>query len=62
MSNKEDSIPLDEMQNHYMKFLQKQTIWDSFNNEEIKSRNKLNVDLKSINVLVLKKSNKELKD
>ena len=44
VSNKEDSPPLDEMQDHYMKLLQKQTAYNSFNNEKIKPRNKLNFD------------------
>ena len=35
---------LDEMQDHYMKLLQKQTVCNSFNNEKIKLRNKLNLD------------------
>ena len=44
LSNKEDLPPLDEMQDHYMKVLQKQTVCVSFNNEKIKPRNKLNLD------------------
>ena len=44
VSNKEDLPPLDEMQEHYMKLLQKQTVCNSFNNEKIKLRNKLNVN------------------
>ena len=32
------------MRNHYMKFLQKQTVWNSSNKEKIKLRNKLNLD------------------
>ena len=44
VSNKEDLPPLDEMQDHYMKLLQKQTVCNSFNNEKIKLRNKLNLD------------------
>ena len=44
VSNKEDLPPLDEMQDHYMKFLQKQTVCNSFNNEKIKPSNKLNLD------------------
>ena len=32
------------MQDHYLKLLQKQTICNSFNNEKIKPRNKLNLD------------------
>ena len=32
------------MQDHYMKLLQKQTVCNSFNNEKIKLRNKLNLD------------------
>ena len=43
-SDKEDLPPLDEMQHHYMKLLQKQTVCNSFNNEKIKLRNKLNLD------------------
>ena len=44
VSDKEDLRPLDEMQDHYMKLLQKQTVCNSFNNEKIKLRNKLNLD------------------
>ena len=44
VSNKEDLPPSDEMQDHYMKLLQKQTVCNSFNNEKIKLRNKLNLD------------------
>ena len=44
VSNKEDLPPLDEMQEHYMKLLQKQTVCNSFNNEKIKLRNKLNLN------------------
>ena len=44
VSDKEDVPPLDEMQDHYMKFLQKQAVCNSFNNEKIKLRNKLNLD------------------
>ena len=44
VSNKEDLPPLDEMQEHYMKLLQKQTVCNSFNNGKIKLRNKLNLD------------------
>ena len=43
VSNKEDLPPLDEMQDHYMKLLQKQTVCNSFNNEKIKLTNKLNL-------------------
>ena len=43
-SDKEDLTPLDEMQGHYMKLLQKQAVCNSFNNEKIKLRNKLNLD------------------
>ena len=42
VSNQEDLPSLDEMQDHYMKLLQKQTVCNSFNNEKIKPRNKLN--------------------
>ena len=44
VSNKEDLRPLDEMQDHYMKLLQIQKACNSFNNEKIKLRNKLNLD------------------
>ena len=44
VSDKEDLRPLDEMQDHYMKLLQKQTVCNSFDNEKIKLRNKLNLD------------------
>ena len=44
VSNKEDLPQLDEMQEHYMKLLQKQTVCNSFNNEKIKLRNKLNLN------------------
>ena len=44
VSNKEDLAPLDEVQDHYRKLLQKQTVCNSFNNEKIKLRNKLNLD------------------
>ena len=44
VSNKEDLPPLDEMQDHYMKLWQKQTVCNSFNNEKIKLRNKLNLN------------------
>ena len=44
VSNKEDLPSSDEMQDHYMKLLQKQTVCNSFNNEKIKLRNKLNLD------------------
>ena len=39
VSNKEDLPPSDEMQDHYMKLLQKQTVCNSFNNEKIKLTN-----------------------
>ena len=58
---KKNVLVLDEMQDHYMKLLQKQTVCDSFNNEKIKPRNKL-ILINSTNLLILKKSNKELKD
>ena len=32
------------MQDHFMKLLQKETVCNSFNNEKIKLRNKLNLD------------------
>ena len=35
---------LDEMQGHYMKLLQKQTVCNSFSNKKIKLTNKLNLD------------------
>ena len=44
VSDKEDLPPLDEMQDHYTKLLQKQTVCNLLNNEEIKLRNKLNLD------------------
>ena len=44
VSNKEDLAPLDERQDHYMKLLQKQTVCNSFKNEKIKLKNKLNLD------------------
>ena len=44
VSKKEDLLPLDEMQDHYMKLLQKETVCNSFNNEKIKPRNKLKLD------------------
>ena len=44
VSNKEDLPPLDEMQDHFMKLLQKQTVCNSFNNKKIKPRNKVNLD------------------
>ena len=44
VSDKEDLRPLDEMQDHYMKLLQKQAVCNSFNNKETKLRNKLNLD------------------
>ena len=44
VSNKEDLAPLDEVQDYYKKLLQKQTVCNSFNNEKIKLRNKLNLD------------------
>ena len=43
VSNKEDLPLFDEMQDHYMKILQKQTVCNSFNKEKIKLRNKLNL-------------------
>ena len=61
VSNKENLPPLDEMQDHYIKLLQKQIVCNSFNNEKIKLRNKLNLDQLN-KPFVLKKSNKELKD
>ena len=44
VSDKEDLPWLDEMQDYYMKLLQKQIVCNSFNNEKIKLRNKLNLD------------------
>ena len=44
VSDKEDLPPLDEMQDHYTKLLQKQTACNLLNNKEIKLRNKLNLD------------------
>ena len=44
VSDKEDLHSLDEMQDHYMKLLQKQAVCNSFNNKETKVRNKLNLD------------------
>ena len=44
VSNKENLPPFDEMQDHYIKLLQKQIVCNSFNNEKIKLRNKLNLD------------------
>ena len=44
VSNKEDLPPVNEMQDYYMKLLQNQTVCNSFNNEKIKLRNKLNLD------------------
>ena len=44
VSGKEGLPPLYEMQVHYMKLLQKQIVCNSFNNEKIKLRNKLNLD------------------
>ena len=44
VSNKEDLPPSEETPDHYMKLLQKQTVCNSFNNEKIKLRNKLNLD------------------
>ena len=61
VSNKENLPPFDEMQDHYIKLLQKQIVCNSFNNEKIKLRNKLNLDQLN-KPFVLKKSNKELKD
>ena len=58
---KKNLLVLDEMQDQYMKLLQKQTVCDSFNNKKIKPRNKL-ILIISTNLLILKKSNKELKD
>ena len=43
VSNKENLPLLDEMQDHYMKLLQKQTDCNSFNNKKINPRNKLNL-------------------
>ena len=43
VSNKEDLPPSEETPDHYMKLLQKQTVCNSFNNEKIKLRNKLNL-------------------
>ena len=43
VSNKEDLPALDEMQDHYMKLLQRQRVCNSFNNEKIKPRNKFNL-------------------
>ena len=37
VTDKEDLPPLDEMQDHFMKLLQKQTVYNSFNNEKILS-------------------------
>ena len=50
ISDKEDLPPLDGMQDHYMKFLQKQAVCNFFNNDEIKYRNNVNkpFDLKQI--------------
>ena len=59
--DKEDLPPLDEMQDHYMKLLQKHTVCNSFNNEKLKPSNKLNLDQLNKPFLILKKSNKELK-
>ena len=66
VSNKEDLPPLDEMQEHYMKLLQKQTVCNSFNNEKIKLRNKLNVnqlnkpfDLEEIKQRIIKLNSKK---
>ena len=44
ITNKEDLPPLDEMQYHYIKLLQKQAVCNSFNNEKIKPRDNLNLD------------------
>ena len=44
VSDKEDLPWLDEMQDYYMKLLQKQIVCNSFDNEKIKLRNKLNLD------------------
>ena len=44
VSNKEDLPRLDEMQDHFMKLLQTQTVCNSFNNKKIKPRNKINLD------------------
>ena len=44
VSGKEGLPQLYEMQVHYMKLLQKQIVCNSFNNEKIKLRNKLNLD------------------
>ena len=44
VSGKEGLPSLYEMQVHYMKLLQKQIVCNSFNNEKIKLRNKLNLD------------------
>ena len=44
VTNKEGIPPLHEIQDHYMKLLQKQTVCNSFNNEKMKPRNKLNLD------------------
>ena len=43
VSDKEDLPPVDEMQVHYMKLLQNQTVCNLFSNEKIKLRNKLNL-------------------
>ena len=44
VSNKKDFTLLDEVLDHYMKLLQKQTLCNSLSNEKIKLRNKLNLD------------------
>ena len=44
VTNKEGIPLLHEIQDHYMKLLQKQTVCNSFNNEKMKPMNKLNLD------------------
>ena len=44
VSNEEDLPPSDEMQDHYVKLLQNQTVCINSFNKKIKPRNKLNTD------------------
>ena len=43
ISNKEHLPAIDEMQDHYMKLIQKQIVYNSFNNEKRQPRNELNL-------------------
>ena len=44
ISDKEDLLSPDKKQDHCMKLLQKQTVWNSFDSEKVKPRNKLKRD------------------